>query len=102
MTSTDKRLLDILDAHGQHFLGSFKPQKTEENKRKRVAAGNPEAHRSSKSVKLEADWSSSNEYSDSAEEWTGFGSDIQIEDLHETHSSTEEVLLEGVHARLSS
>ena len=102
MTNTDKRLLDILEAHGQHFLDSFNPQKAEEKKRKRVAAGNPEAHQSSKSVKLAADWSSSNEYSDSAEEWTGFGSDIQIEDEHEIHSSTEEVLLEGVHARLSN
>jgi len=101
MTSTDKRLLDILEAHGQHFLDSFKPQKAEQNKRKRVAADTPEAHRSSKPVKLEADWSSSDEFSDSLEEWTGFGSDIQIENEYEIHSPTE-VLLEGVYARLSS
>ena len=104
MTSTDKRLLeqlDILKAHGQHFLDSFKPQKAEQNERKRVAADPPEAHRSSNPVKLEADWSSSDEFSDSVEEWTGIGSDIRIEDEHEIHLPTE-VLLEGVHARLSS
>ena len=102
MTSTDKRLLDILEAHGQHFLDSFKSQKAEGNKRKRVAAGTPEAHRYSKPVKLEAAWSSPDEYSDSAEEWAGCGSDVQREDEHEIHSSTEEVLLEGMHTRLST
>ena len=104
MTSTDKKLLlDILEAHGQNFLDSFKPQKAEENRRKRAAAGTFDDHRSLKSsVKLEADRSSSDEYSDSAEEWTGFGSDIQMEDEDEIHSSTEEVLLGGVYARLSS
>jgi hypothetical protein len=102
MTSTDKRLLDILEAHGQNFLDSFKPQKAEEGRRKRVAAGALDDHRSPKfSVKLEVDWSSSNEHSDSAEEWAGFGSDIQMEDEDEMHSSTEEVSLEGVYARLS-
>jgi hypothetical protein len=101
MTSTDARLLNILETHGQKFLESFKPHKAEENKRKRAATDTAEAHDPSKLVKFETDRSSSDDYSDSAEEWTGFGSDAQIEDEYEIDSSTEEGMpLEGVLARL--
>jgi hypothetical protein len=103
MTSTDTRLLDILEAHGQKFLESFKSHKPGESKRKRVSADTAEAHRPSKLVKFETDRSSSDDYSDSEEEWTGFGSDGQVEDEHEIHSSTEEeVPLEGVLAGLEA
>ena len=102
MTSTDARLLNILEAHGQTFLDSFKPHKAEENKRKRAAADTAEAH-PSKLVKFETDRSSSDDYSDSVEEWTGFGSDAQIEDEYEIDSSTEEGMpLEGVLARFQA
>ena len=102
MTSTDARLLNILEAHGQKFLDSFKPHKAEENKRKRAAADTAEAP-PSKLVKFETDRSSSDDYSDSVEEWTGFGSDEQIEDEYEIDSSTEEGMpLEGVLARFQA
>ncbi len=103
MTSTDARLLNILEAHGQKFLDSFKPHKAEENKRKRAAADTAEAH-PSKLVKFETDRSNSDDYSDSVvEEWTGFGSDAQIEDEYEIDSSTEEGMpLEGVLARFQA
>jgi hypothetical protein len=90
MASTDTSLLDILEAHGQKFLDSFKPNK-EKNKRKRAAGDTPEAHRSTKLLRIEADRSSSVDgYSASAEEWTGIGSDGQVDDEHEIHSSAEE------------
>lgn len=97
MTSVDTGLLEILEAHGQKFLESFKPSKAEENGRKRRAIGTAEVHRPSKLVKIESDRSSSVDYSDSAEEWSGFGSDTPTEDDHEICSSTEEAVIpEGV------
>jgi hypothetical protein len=103
MASTDTKLLDILEAHGQTFLDSFKPHKAEKNKRKRAAGDTTEAHRSTKLVRAETDQSSSvGDYSDSAEEWTGFGSDAQVDDEYEIQSSAEEaVSLEGVLAQPS-
>ncbi|KAH9966130.1 hypothetical protein BC827DRAFT_1182423 [Russula dissimulans] len=90
-TDTDTNLLDILEAHGQKFLESFKPHRLEDVKRQRpLGSAATEAHRSTKRVRTETDRSSSVDYSDSAEEWTGFGSDKQIEDVHEVYSSTEE------------
>ncbi|KAF8484948.1 hypothetical protein DFH94DRAFT_689310 [Russula ochroleuca] len=93
MASTDTKLLDILEAHGQTFLDSFKPHKAEKNKRKRAAGDTTEAHRSTKLVRAETDQSSSvGDYSDSAEEWTGFGSDAQVDDEYEIQSSAEEAV----------
>jgi hypothetical protein len=89
-TSTDTTLLDILGAHGQRFLESFKPPNAEENKKKRVAEHTPEAHRSHKLVKFETDLSSPDDYSDSEDEWTGFGSNAQVEGGHKFRSSAEE------------
>lgn len=66
-----------------------------------MASGTLDDHQSPKSVKLDVDRSSSGEYSDSEEEWTGFGGDIQMGDEDENYSSTEEVLLEGMYARFS-
>lgn len=98
---TDKRLLDILEAHGQTFLDSFKPHKAEGNGRKRAAEDTPGSHRSIKLSKTEtnqSDSSSADDYSDSAEEWTGLGDDAQVGDENEVYSSAEEaVLLEGAH-----
>ena len=103
MVTTDTKLLDILEAHGQTFLDSFKPHKAEKNKRKRAAGDTAEAHRSTKLVRTETDQSSSvGDYSDSAEEWNGFGSDAHVDDEYEIHSSSEqEASLEGVSARLA-
>ena len=98
-TDTDKRLLDILEAHGQRFLDSFKPPKAEENGRKRAAEDAAESHRSTKLLRAETDQSESStvdDYSDSAEEWTGLGDDAQVDDEYEVCSSAEEaVSLEG-------
>lgn len=100
---TDKGLLDILEAHGQAFLDSFKPHKAEENGRKRAAedTDTAETHRSTKLLRAETDQSDSesssvDDYSDSAEEWTGIGDDAQVDDEYEIYSSAEEaVSLEG-------
>jgi hypothetical protein len=100
MTSTDTTLLDILGAHGQKFLESFKPPKAKEKKRKRVAEDTAEAHRSPKLVKFETDLSSPDDYSDSEEEWTGFGSSAQVEDERKSRSFTEEEPSGGVLAGL--
>jgi hypothetical protein len=99
-TDTDKRLLDILEAHGQKFLDSFKPHKAEENGRKRAAEEDTaESHRSTKLLRAETDLSESSpvdDYSDSAEEWTGLGDDAQVDDEYEVYSSAEEAVpLEG-------
>ncbi len=101
-TDTDKRLLDILEVHGQKFLDSFKPQKAEENGRKRAAEDSAESHRSTTKLlrgEIETDQSESSpvdDYSDSAEEWTGLGDDAQVDDECEVYSSAEEVVsLEG-------
>ncbi len=96
---TDKRLLDILEAQGQKFLDSFKPHKAQENGRKRAAENTAESHRSTKLLRAETDQSESNpvdDYSDSAEEWTGLGDDAQVDDEYEVYSSAEEAVpLEG-------
>jgi hypothetical protein len=100
-TDTDKRLLDILEAHGQTFLDSFKPHKVDENERKRAAGDTAESHRSTKLLRAESDQSESSpvdDYSDSAEEWTGLGDDAQVGDEYEdeVYSSAEEAVpLEG-------
>ena len=102
MTNTDAQLFDILEAHGQRFLDSFKPQKEEERKGKRTGRGPAEAHRSTKLARTEIDRSDTDDYSHSAEEWTGFGSDAYEYEC-DTHSFTEEVApFEGVPARLDS
>ena len=98
-TDTDKRLLDILEAHGQNFLDSFKPHKAEKNGRKRGAEDTAESHRSTKLLRAETDQSESSsvdDYSDSADEWTGLGGDAQVDDEYEVYSSSEEAVpLEG-------
>ena len=98
-TDDDKRLLDILEVHGQQFLDSFKPQKGEENGRKRAAEDTAESHRSTKLLRAETDQSESSavdDYSDSAEEWTGLGDDAEVDDEYEVYSDAEEaVQLEG-------
>jgi hypothetical protein len=94
-TDTDKRLLDILEAHGQKFLGSFKLHKAEENGRKRAAEDAAESHRSTKLLRAETDQSESSAvdgYSDSAEEWTGLGDDAEVDDGYEVYSSAEEAV----------
>jgi hypothetical protein len=101
-TNADAELLDILQAHGQRFLDSFEPYNAEKSgKGKR----NPvEAHRSisTKLARIESDHSTSVNESHSAEEWTGFGSDVHMDDGYETHSSSEEMLpLKGMPVRLS-
>jgi hypothetical protein len=100
--STDTSLLDILEAHGQTFLNSFKPHKAEKNKRKRTAGDTAEAHRSPKLVRIEPDRSSSvDDHSDSGEKWTGFGSDAQVDHEYESQSFAEDAgSLEGVLAQL--
>lgn len=105
-TDTDKRLLDILEAHGQKFLDSFNPHKAEDNERKRAAEEDTaESHRSTKLLRAETDLSGSSpvdDYSDSAEEWTGLGDDAQVDDEYEVYSSAEEAVpLEGTLARVS-
>ena len=98
-TDDDKRLLDILEAHGQQFLDSFKPHKGEENGRKRAAEDTAESHRSTKLLRAETDQSESSavdDNSDSAEEWTGLGDDAEVDDEYEVYSGAEEaVQLEG-------
>ena len=98
-TGDDKRLLDILEAHGQQFPDSFKPHKGEENGRKRAAEDTAESHRSTKLLRAETDQSESSavdDYSDSAEEWTGLGDDAEVDDEYEVYSGAEEaVQLEG-------
>ena len=98
-TDTDKSLLDILEAHGQKFLDSFKPHNAEENGRKRAAEDTAESHRSTKLLRAETDQSESSQvddYSDSAEEWTGLGGDAQVDDEYEVYSSAEEAVpIEG-------
>lgn len=98
-TDTDKRLLDILEAHGQKFLDSFNPHKVGENGRKRAAEDTAESHRSTKLLRAETNQSESSpvdDYSDSAEEWTGLGDDAQVDDEYEVYSSADEaVSLEG-------
>jgi hypothetical protein len=94
-SSTDTSLLDILEAHGQKFLDSFKSRKAEKNKRKRADGDTPEAYRSTKLLRLEAD-QSVDSYSASVEEWTGIGSDAHVDDEHEIHSSAEEESFGGV------
>ena len=99
-TDTDKRLLDILEAHGQKFLDSFNPHKAEDHGRKRAAEEDTaESHRSTKLLRAETDLSGSSpvdDYSDSAEEWTGLGDDAQVDDEYEVYSSAEEAApLEG-------
>jgi hypothetical protein len=98
-TDTDKSLLDILEAHGQKFLDSFKPHRAEENGRKRAAEDTAESHRSTKLLRAETDLSESSpvdDCSDSAEEWTGLGDDAQVHDEYEVYSSAEEAVpLEG-------
>ncbi|KAI0307342.1 hypothetical protein B0F90DRAFT_1807964 [Multifurca ochricompacta] len=93
MTLTDTaQLLNILQAHGQRFLDSFNPHEAMGNKRK-VAGVTDKAHRSTKQARIESDCSQSSsvDCSHSAEEWTGFGSDAQIEDVSESRSSTQEL-----------
>jgi hypothetical protein len=91
----NKSLLDILEAHGQNFLDSFKPRKAQENGRKRATEDTAESHRSTKHLRAETDQSESDpvdDYSDSAEEWTGFGDDAQVDDEYEDYSSAEEAM----------
>ena len=93
-TDNDKKLLDILEAHGKKFLNSFQSQKVEENGRKRVAEDTPVSYRSTKILRAtdQSESSSVDDYSDSAEEWTGLGNDAQIDDEYEVYSSAEEAV----------
>lgn len=106
MAITDESLLNVLQAHGQKFLDSFGVPEDKKNRRKRMMTrGSSESGRAAKLAKREtAARSSSVESSNSAEEWTGFGSDMHIEDGEcESHSLAGEVTpLEGVLARLNS
>jgi hypothetical protein len=102
MTSIDpdERLLDILEVHGQKFLDSFNPHKAEKNGRKRVAEDTVKSHQSTKLSRVETDQSESSsveDYSDSVEEWTGFGNDAQVDDEFEIASALP---LEGALAQL--
>ncbi|SRR6266403_480207 len=99
MTSTDKRLLDILEAHGQKFLDSFNPHKVEKGGGENGAEDTAESHRPTKLSRAETDQSepsSVDDYSDFGEEWTGLGCDAQVDGEHEIYSSAEEAVpLEG-------
>jgi hypothetical protein len=98
-TDADKSLLDILEAHGQKFLDSFKPHKAGGNGRKRAAEVTAESPQSAKLLRAETDQSESSQvddYSDSEEEWTGLGDDAEIDDEYEVYSSADEAApLEG-------
>jgi len=96
-SSTDTSLLDILETHGKRFLDSFKPHKAEKNKRKRADEDTAEAHRSTKLVRFETDQSNSVQdsvdgHSDFAEEWSGFGSNTQVDD---EYAAEDEASLEA-------
>lgn len=99
-SSTDTSLLDILETHGKKFLDSFKPHKAEKNKRKREDGDTTEAHRSTKLVRFETDQltrnsvqNSVNDNSDYAEEWTGFGSNTQVDD---EYAAEDEASFDGL------
>ncbi|KAF8268241.1 hypothetical protein EI94DRAFT_1196347 [Lactarius quietus] len=71
MAIAGESLLNILQAHGHTFLDSFGVP--EDNKKRKRSS---ESVRAAKLAKREtATRSSSEDSSDSAEEWTGFGSD---------------------------
>jgi hypothetical protein len=98
MAITDKGLLNILQTHGQKFLDSFAAPEDNKNRRKRTTRGSSESGRAAKLAKREtATRSSPVDCPDSAEEWTGFGTDTRIEaDEWESHSLIGEVTpLEG-------
>ncbi|KAH8999294.1 hypothetical protein EDB92DRAFT_1833452 [Lactarius akahatsu] len=91
MAITDESLLNILQAHGQTFLDSFGVQEDKQKRRKRTTRGSSESGRAPKLAKREiAASSSSVDSSNSAEEWTGFGSDTHMED-DESHLLAGEV-----------
>ena len=94
MAIADDSLLNILQAHGQQFLDSFGLPENKK-KRKRSSGSVPAAKLGKRET---ATRSSSVDFSDSAEEWSGFGSDLHIEDDGwESPSSAGEVThLEGV------
>ena len=96
MAIEDESLLNILQAHGQQFLDSFSVPENEK-KRKRSSRSVPVA----KLAKCET--GTSTRSSDSAEEWSGFGSGTHTEDEGwESPSPAEEVTpIEGVHAFLN-
>ncbi|KAH9077368.1 hypothetical protein EDB83DRAFT_1701519 [Lactarius deliciosus] len=91
MAITDESLLNILQAHGQKFLDSFGVQEDKKKRRKRTTRGSSESGRAPKLAKREiAASSSSVDSSNSAEEWTGFGSGTHVED-EESHLLAGEV-----------
>ncbi|KAH9062159.1 hypothetical protein EDB87DRAFT_1674130 [Lactarius vividus] len=97
MAITDESLRNILQAHGQRFLDSFEVQEDKKKRRKpRTIRGSLGSGRAPKLARHEiAASSSSVDCSNSAEEWTGFGSDMHIED-DESHLLAREVTrLEG-------
>ncbi|KAI9448219.1 hypothetical protein H4582DRAFT_2107582 [Lactarius indigo] len=78
---TDENLLNILQAHGKKFLDSFDVLEDKKKGRKRVTRGSSESGRATRLAKREiAASSNSVDSSNSAEEWTGFGSDVHVED----------------------
>ena len=91
MALTDKGLLDILQTHGKKFLDSFVAPEDKKNRRKRTTRGSSESGRAAKLPKRETVARLSLvDCSNSAEEWTGFGSDTQIEvDEWASHSLAE-------------
>ncbi|KAI9512166.1 hypothetical protein F5148DRAFT_1164425 [Russula earlei] len=68
------------DTSRTKFLESFEPYRSEDDERRQSIRGTAEALPSTKRISIETD----------AEEWAGFGSDVQIEDDFEYDSSTEE------------
>jgi hypothetical protein len=94
MAVAEESLLDILQAHGQQFLDSFGlPENTKKRKRSSGSL------RTGKIAKCEiATRSSSVDFSDSVEGWSGFESDTHIGDYGwEPPSPSGEVTpLEGV------
>ena len=80
MAVADESLLNILQAHGQTFLDSFGVPK--DKKKRKLSWG---SGRAAKLAKRETATRSSSDDasesgSESAEEWTGFGSDAHLED----------------------
>ncbi|KAH9179892.1 hypothetical protein EDB89DRAFT_527592 [Lactarius sanguifluus] len=87
----DESLLNILQAHGQKFLDSFGVQEDKKKRKKRTTRGSSDSGRAPKLAKREIAATV-----DSAEEWTGFGSDMHIEDDGSHLLAGEVTPLEGV------
>ncbi|KAI9466832.1 hypothetical protein BJY52DRAFT_1111475 [Lactarius psammicola] len=103
MTITDESLLNALRVHGQKFLDSFGAPEDKGKRRKRMTRGSSESDRATKLAKREtAARSSSVDSSNSAEEWTGFGSDEDIGDDASTPVQRPDVIVFSGSATKSS